>query len=91
VEDHAFITEVLQIMNAQKILFMILEDVIIRLEVKDMNENAKKKFDANVKAINRDLAQIVEGKWPTDELVKMQFEAIRILIDDCEKLVTSSK
>ena len=52
-----------------------------------MNENAKKKFDANIKAINRDLAKIVEGKLPTDELVKMQFEAIRILIDDCEKLV----
>ena len=67
---------------------MILEDVIIRLEVKTMNENAKKKFDANVKAINRDLAKIAEGKLPTDELVKMQFEAIRILIDDCEKLVT---
>lgn len=75
-------------MNAQKILCMILEDVIIRLEVKAMNENAKKKFDANVKAINRDLTKIVEGKLATDELVKMQFEAIRILIDDCEKLVT---
>ena len=91
VEDHVFITEVLQIMNAQKILCMILEDVIIRLEVKVMNENTKKKFDANVKAINRDLAKIVEGKLPTDELVKMQFEAIRILIDDCEKLVTNHK
>lgn len=67
---------------------MILEDAIIRLEVKAMNENAKKKFDANVKAINRDLTKIVEGKLATDELVKMQFEAIRILIDDCEKLVT---
>ena len=75
-------------MNAQKILCMILEDVIIRLEVKAMNENTKKKFDANVKAINRDLTKIAEGKLPTDELVKMQFEAIRILIDDCEKLVT---
>lgn len=53
-----------------------------------MNENTKKKFDANVKAINRDLTKIAEGKLPTDELVKMQFEAIRILIDDCEKLVT---
>ena len=75
-------------MNALIILYTILEDVIIRLEVKAMNKNAKKKFDANVKAINRDLAKIVEGKLPTDELVKMQFEAIRILIDDCEKLVT---
>ncbi len=87
VEDHAFITEVLLIMNALIILYTILEDVIIRLEVKTMNENTKKKFDANVNAINRDLVKIVEGKLPTDELVKMQFEAIRILIDDCEKLV----
>ena len=86
-EDHAFITEVLLIMNALIILYTILEDVIIRLEVKTMNENTKKKFDANVNAINRDLVKIVEGKLPTDELVKMQFEAIRILIDDCEKLV----
>lgn len=53
-----------------------------------MNNENKKKFDANINAINRDLAKIVEGKLPTDELVKMQFEAIRILIDDCEKLVT---
>lgn len=52
-----------------------------------MNNENKKKFDANVNAINRDLAKIAEGKLPTDELVKMQFEAIRTLIDDCEKLV----
>lgn len=52
-----------------------------------MDENTKKKMEANVKAINRDLAKIVEGKLPTDELVKMQFEAIRILVDDCEKLL----
>ena len=85
--DHAFMMEVLRITNVQVILYMILDDAIIRLEVKAMNENAKKKFDANVKAINRDLTKIVEGKLPTDELVKIQFEAIRILIDDCEKLV----
>lgn len=74
-------------MNAQVILYMILDGAIIRLEVKAMNENAKKKFDANVKAINRDLTGISEGKLTSDELVKMQFEAIRSLIDDCEKLI----
>lgn len=52
-----------------------------------MDENTKKKMEANVKAINRDLTKIIEGKLPTDELVKMQFEAIRILVDDCEKLL----
>ncbi len=52
-----------------------------------MNNENKKKFDTNVNAINRDLTKIAEGKLPTDELVKMQFQAIKILIDDCEKLV----
>ena len=51
-----------------------------------MNKFDKNKFNANIKAINRDLTKIAEGKLPTDELVKMQFEAIRTLIDDCEKL-----
>ena len=52
-----------------------------------MNSENKKKFDANIKAINRDLTGISEGKLTSDELVKMQFEAIRSLIDDCEKLI----
>lgn len=56
-----------------------------------MNENTKKKFDANVKAINRDLNEIAEGKLQKDELIKLQFKAIRSLIDDCERLVTNNK
>lgn len=52
-----------------------------------MNNENKKKFDANIKAINRDLTGISEGKLTSDELIKMQFEAIRSLIDDCEKLI----
>ena len=52
-----------------------------------MNSENKKKFDANIKAINRDLTGISEGKLTSDELIKMQFEAIRCLIDDCEKLI----
>lgn len=76
-------------MNVQVILYTILDDVIIKRNggITIMNNENKKKFDANVNAINRDLAKIAEGKLPTDDLVKMQFEAIRILIDDCEKLV----
>lgn len=53
-----------------------------------MNQKNKKKFEANIKAINRDLTRISEGELTSCELVKMQFEAIRILIDDCEKLLT---
>lgn len=51
-----------------------------------MDSENKKKFDANIKAINRDLMEISEGKLTSDELIKMQFEAIGSLIDDCEKL-----
>lgn len=52
-----------------------------------MKSENKKKFDVNIKAINRDLTEISEGKLQSDELTKMQFEAIRSLIDDCEKLI----
>jgi hypothetical protein len=76
-------------MNVQVILYTILDDVIIKRNggITIMNNENKKKFDTNVNAINRDLTKIAEGKLPTDELVKMQFQAIKILIDDCEKLV----
>ena len=56
-----------------------------------MNNENKKRFDANIKAINRDLTEISEGKLTSDKLIKMQFEAIRSLINDCEKLVTNNK
>ena len=46
----------------------------------------KKKFDANIKALNKDLIAVSEGELSNDELIKIQFKAIRALIDDCEKL-----
>lgn len=52
-----------------------------------MKSENKKKFDANIKAINRDLVEISEGKLKTDELIEMQFKAIKALINDCEELV----
>lgn len=33
-----------------------------------------------------EIIRIAEEKLPTKELVKMEFDAIRALIDDCEKL-----
>lgn len=56
-----------------------------------MNNENKKKFDANIKAINRDLNEIAESKLQKDELIKLQFKAIRSLIDDCERLTTNNK
>lgn len=54
-----------------------------------MNKFDKNKFNANIKGINRDLLEIAEGKLQKDELIKLQFKAIRSLIDDCERLTTS--
>ena len=38
-----------------------------------------------MKAINENLRIILEGKLPTAELIKMEFDSIRLLIDYCEK------
>ena len=65
---------------------MIINFLIIIQGITIMNNENKKKFDVNIKAINRDLIGISEGKLTSNELIKMQFEAIRSLIDDCEKL-----
>ena len=51
-----------------------------------MDEATKRKFNANIKAVNRDLIEILEKRLPTDELIKLKFEGIRILIDDCQRL-----
>ena len=51
-----------------------------------MDEATKRKFNANIKAGNRDLIEILEKRLPTDELIKLKFEGIRILIDDCQRL-----
>ena len=51
-----------------------------------MDEATKRKFNANIKAVNGDLIEILEERFPTDELIKLKFEGIRILIDDCERL-----
>ena len=51
-----------------------------------MDEATKRKFNANIKAVNRDLIEILEERLPTDELIKLKFEGVRILIDDCERL-----
>ena len=51
-----------------------------------MDEATKRKFNANIKAVNRDLIEILEERLSTDELIKLKFEGIRILIDDCQRL-----
>lgn len=56
-----------------------------------MNELVKKELEKNMKAINENLIIILDGKLPTAELIKMEFDSIRTLIDYCEKLVVEGE
>ena len=51
-----------------------------------MNELVKKKMGKNRKAINENFRIIMEDKLPTTELIRLEFESIRSLIDYSEKL-----
>ena len=51
-----------------------------------MDDTTKGKLSVNIREINKNLMRIAEEKLSTKELVKMEFDAIRALIDDCEKL-----
>lgn len=51
-----------------------------------MDDTTKRKLSVNIRKINKNLMRIAEEKLSTKELVKMEFDAIRALIDDCEKL-----
>ena len=61
------------------------------LRLRKMNELVKKELEKNVKAINENLRIILEGKLPNAELIKMEFDGIRILIDYCEKLAVEGE
>ena len=56
-----------------------------------MGEKAKREFEINVRAINRDLDTIINHESPSKELVESSFERIRMFIDYCEKLVLEGK
>ena len=52
-----------------------------------MEELVKKQIEKNIKAINENLSIIVEGKLSTEELIRIEFDSIRNLIDYSERLV----
>lgn len=56
-----------------------------------MNELVKKELEKNMKAINENLKIILEDKLPNAELIKMEFDSIRTLIDYCEKLAVEGE
>lgn len=51
-----------------------------------MNALVKKEIENNLRAINNDMNCIINGENLPDELIKMEFEGIRILVDYSEKL-----
>ena len=52
-----------------------------------METLVKKQIEKNIKAINENLWVIVEGKLSTEELIRIEFDSIRNLIDYSERLV----
>ena len=54
--------------------------------IRQMNELVKKIMEKNRKAIDENFRIIMEDKLPTAELIKLEFESIRSLIDYSEKL-----
>lgn len=51
-----------------------------------MEELVKRQIEKNIKAINENLCVIVEGKL-SEELIKLEFDSIRSLIDYSERLI----
>ena len=59
--------------------------------MRQMNELVKKIMEKNRKAIDENFRIIMEDKLPTAELIKLEFESIRSLIDYSEKLALQGK
>ena len=51
-----------------------------------MDALVKKELEKNVNMISQALNFITDEKLPTDEIIKEEFNSVRILVDYCEKL-----
>lgn len=51
-----------------------------------MDALVKKELEKNLKEINNNFGFVIDEKLPTNEIIKKEFEGIRILVDYCEKL-----
>lgn len=55
-------------------------------------ENAvKKELEKNLRAINQNFEFIINGELPTQELVKMEFDSIKLLVNYCEKIALNGE
>ena len=59
---------------------------IEKMEERKMTEAVVSEIKKQVKVINQNFEFIINDKLPTEELIKLEFEGIRILVDYCEKL-----
>ena len=51
-----------------------------------MNEAVANEIKKQLKEINHNFEFIINEKLPTQDLIKLEFKGIRILVDYCEKL-----
>ena len=51
-----------------------------------MREIVKRELEKNLKEINSNFGFVIDEKLPTNEIIKKEFEGIRMLVDYCERL-----
>lgn len=51
-----------------------------------MTDNVKKEMELHVRELQRSIDNIVSYADTTEDIVKMNFESIRLLVDYCEEL-----
>ena len=51
-----------------------------------MDALVKKELEKNVNMISQTLSFVTDENLPTNEIIKEEFNSIRILVDYCEKL-----
>ena len=56
-----------------------------------MDEKTRKKIDVNIKTLKKELDHITEDKLEKREFIILEFQAIRALIDDIEKIILNDK
>lgn len=56
-----------------------------------MDEKVKKELIKNIDEINKNFQFILNGSLPTKEIIVLEFEGIKILINYCEKLALNGE
>lgn len=56
-----------------------------------MGNAVKKELEKNLRAINQNFEFIINGELPTQELVKMEFDSIKLLVNYCEKIALNGE